>query len=82
MNNPIEYAWQNAAARLGLNKLPLSNFLVLRGIFYGGFGSAWNFMKALEGLPEEKRTALIANVEEAIAKETGKAKEPENKVII
>lgn len=85
MNNkfdPIEFAWQKAASRLGFNKLPISHFLVLRGVFYGGFKSAWELMKALETQPEEKRIALIASVEESLEKEIGKKKEPERKIIL
>lgn len=82
MKNPIEYAWQKAAAKLGFNKLPLAHFLVLRGVFYGGFGSAWNFLKYLETQPEEKRKELTAMMEKEIEKETGKAQAPEKKIII
>lgn len=65
--DPIEWAWQHAVTKGGFEKLPIADFLVLRAIFYVGFGSAWNLQKALVNQPEEKRISITKAVEDRLA---------------
>jgi len=80
--DPIEWAWQQVATKCGFEKLPIADFLVLRSIFYAGFGSAWNLQKTLVRQSEEKRIAITKAVEDRLAHEAGKSIDPARKVII